>query len=147
MRKAFLRSVLVQESRAYGFTLAFWGSGILLIDAFGIPTLYRVLFYTGGAILGFGILTLVAFRKALSTVEYEQPQYLVFSMVHFISALAPIVLTHFAIIGVQSQSFFDPWIAYLIAGLTVSMGYNLLMLIEERLSRKALKWEKKLVNI
>lgn len=147
MQKAFLRSLLVQESRAYGFTLAFWGSGILLIEAFGLPSLYQILFYTGGAILGFGLLSLVAFKRALTTVEYDQQQYLVFSMIHFLSALAPIVITHFMIVTVQTQSLMEPWLAFVTAGIAVSTFYNLLMLLEERVGRKALKWEEKLLSL
>jgi hypothetical protein len=140
MRKDFLRSMLAQESRAYGFTLAFWGSGALLIDNFGMPLLNEILLYTGGAIAGFGFLTLLAFRQAFSTVENEETQYLVFSMVHFLSALAPILITSYL---VQLRAAY----AFFLAGLSVSVVYNLMMLVEDRLSRHAMRLERKLVKL
>lgn len=140
MRREFLRSVLAQESRAYGFTLAFWGSGALLIKAFGLPSLTEIMLYATGAIVGFGLLTVIAFKQAFSTVEYEEPNYLVFSMIHFISALAPIIATYYLV-------NLDNFYAFFLAGVSVSMVYNLLMLVEDRVSRQAPEWERKLVNL
>jgi len=140
MRKEFLRSILAQESRAYGFTLSFWGSGALLIGKFGVPNLLEILLYVFGAVIGFGILAIIAFRQAFSTVEYEEPQYLVLSMIHYIAALAPIIITNYLLT-------LDHYIAFVLSGVTVSTVYNLLMLAEERVSRKALKIEKRLLKI
>jgi hypothetical protein len=138
--KDFLRSVLIQESRAYGFTLAFWGSGALLIQHFGAPSLEQVLAYVGGALIGFGAITLAAFRQAFTTAEAEEPEYLVFSMIHFLSALGPIAVTFFSIpLGSPG--------AFLVAGFSVSTVYNLLMMVEERLSRRALELERRLLDL
>ena len=137
MRSNFLRTILAQESRAYGFTLAFWGSGILLVNAFGLPDLGHVLLYTGGAIIGFGAITLLAFRQPLQNVQYEETEFMVFSMVHFISALLPIVLTSWF-------TKFEPAAAFLLSGASVSMNYNLLMLLEERLAERMASIERNL---
>ncbi|WEL20061.1 hypothetical protein [Candidatus Nanohalococcus occultus] len=137
MNSNFLRTVLAQESRAYGFTLAFWGSGIVLVDSFGLPDLGLVLSYTGGAILGFGLITLAAFRQPLENVEYEETDYMVFSMIHFISALVPILLTSWL-------TRFEPQTAFLVSGASVSMNYNLLMILEERLAERIAKVERRI---
>lgn len=137
MNSNFLRKILAQESRAYGFTLAFWGSGIILVNSFGLPDLEFVLLYTGGAILGFGAITLAAFRQPLKNVEYEETEFMVFSMVHFISALVPILLTSWL-------TRFNAETAYLVSGTSVSMNYNLLMLVEEHLAERIASIERKL---
>ena len=141
MNRDFLRSILAQESRAYGFTIAFWGSGALLIKQFGLPSMLEIVLYASGAIAGFGLLTILAFRQAFSTVEYEDPKYLVFSMIHYISALAPIMVTGYVLVPLNNlQAFF-------LAGLSVSTVYNLMMLLEDRLSRQAYDLERKLVEM
>lgn len=143
MKKDLLRSILMQESRAYGFTIAFWGSGALLIGAFGVPSVEGVLSYGSGAVIGFGIVSLIAFERALGNVENPQQEYLVLSMVHYLAALAPILLTYLyvSVIGLQLiESFF-------LAGLSVSITYNLLMIVEEYLSERVRHIEKRLIKI
>lgn len=135
MAKTFLRAALAWESRAYGFTIAFWGSGALLIKEFGLPTLLEALSYGGGAIIGFFLLTLYAYHGALKPVEYEEPQHLILSMVHYLAALFPIIATFYAT-GLDS-----PY-AFIVAGMSVSIIYNLGMMAEESLSEEAEKLEK-----
>ncbi|PSH01465.1 MAG: hypothetical protein BRC26_03455 [Nanohaloarchaea archaeon QH_8_44_6] len=139
MNAKFLQSVLARESRAYGFTLAFWGSGALLIGEFGIPDLTGVLLYTSGAIIGFGLLSFWAFKSALYPVEFDEPRYLVFSMIHFLAALAPILVTYFVLPAGETAAFF-------VSGFCVSTFYNLFMIVEEKLSEHARVWEDKLLN-
>jgi hypothetical protein len=139
MRADFLRSTLIEESRAYGFTLAFWGSGALLIQHYGPPNLEQVIMYVGGALLGFGLLTMWAFREAFTTATAEDPEYLVLSMVHFVSAIVPILVT-FMVLGIGD-------FAFLISGFSVATIYNILMVAEERMSRKALQLEKKFIGL
>lgn len=37
MNRVFMRNLLIAESFAYGFTIAFWDSGHFLIDQYGLP--------------------------------------------------------------------------------------------------------------
>lgn len=129
MNSNLLRSVLLEESRAYGFTIAFWGSGALLINRFGIPHLGEVLSYAGGAVLGFGLLTIWVYRRPLSPAETEETRYLAISMVHYLAAIVPIVATSFL-------TQLDPGIAFFISGASVSVLYNILMVVEEWISEK-----------
>lgn len=139
MYKGFLQSALAKESRAYGFTIAFWGSGAMLIKAQGVPELIEALSYGGGAILGFGLLTLLAYRRALDAADYEENRIMILGMIHYIGALLPVVLAYyFARIS-------SPW-SFLLTGLTATVGYNLGMLVEEALSEKAERWEKRIQN-
>jgi hypothetical protein len=140
MDSSFLRSILAGESRAYGFTIAFWGSGILLIQAYGMPQLPEILGYGFGAVAGFGLISVLAFRQAFNTVEYERPQYLVLSMVHYLAALAPIVVTNYL-------TWLEPMHAFFFSGMAVSVVYNLVMLVEEYLAEEARILEERLIGI
>ncbi len=137
MRQDLLRSILVGESRAYGFTIAFWGSGMLLVNYLGTPTVVEVLLYGLGAVMGFGLLSILAFRTALGNPEYSDGDFLVLSMVHYLAALAPVIVSY-GIIQLW------PGYAFFLSGASVSLFYNLLMLTEERISEEARYLERKL---
>ncbi len=139
MRNNFLRSTLAKESRAYGFTIAFWGSGAALIKAFGLPTLIEALSYGFGAVLGFGILSIIAYRKALGTPDYEEKDIMVLSMVHYIAALIPVAAAF-------QLNFLGPVKAHLATGMAASLLYNLGMVFEEFISEEAMALERKLVR-
>lgn len=139
MDRNFLRSTLVEESRAYGFTIAFWGSGAMLIAENGLPSLMEALSYGGGAVVGFGLLTLIAYRRALGTPEYEESPVMILGMVHYIGALLPIALAaYFA-------RLVSPW-SFILAGFSASVAYNLGMLAEEALSEKAREIERRYLS-
>lgn len=139
MNKDFLRSTLEKESRAYGFTIAFWGSGAILIAENGLPSMIEALSYGGGAVLGFGLLTLIAYQRALGHPKYENSQIMVLGMVHYIAALVPIILAAYF------SKLMSPW-SFLLTGISASVAYNLGMLIEESLSERAEKLEIKLLT-
>lgn len=139
MDRDFLRSTLEKESRAYGFTIAFWGSGAILIAEHGLPSLLEALSYGGGAVIGFGLLTLIAYHRALEKPSYEDEKIMILGMIHYIAALLPIVAAaYFA-------KLVSPW-SFLFAGASTSIFYNLGMLVEESLSEKAKKLEKRILN-
>lgn len=122
--KNYMRSMISGESRAYGFTIAFWGSGALLINEFGAPNLPLALSYGFGAVLGFGLLALALFGRKTEASENQAP--LVLSTIHYLSALAPMVFTHLVI-----QTDLQPSIKFALGGMGVSVLYNLLSIIEE----------------
>ncbi|PSH00030.1 MAG: hypothetical protein BRC28_01320 [Nanohaloarchaea archaeon SW_4_43_9] len=137
MRKNFLRSTLANESKAYGFTIAFWGSGALLVNYSGLPTVSEALMYGLGAITGFAALILYSYRNTFSEIEYEESDVMVLSMVHYVAALLPIAITYY--IGRLETPY-----NFLMTGFSVSMLYNLGMILEEILSEKGRKLEQKL---
>lgn len=142
MAENFLRSILAGESRAYGFTIAFWGSGALLINHFGLPGLGEALSYGFGAVTGFGILALIAFRYAFGPVDYEEPRYLVFSMIHYTAALLPVLFT-----GIIARNLSSPVMAFFLSGLSVSITYNLAMLLERTIGEEARQLEDVFVKL
>jgi hypothetical protein len=125
MAEDYLQSMLAGESRAYGFTIAFWGSGALLINQFGAPGLLNVLSYGFGAVLGFGVLALSLLRGDRESASGDQT-LLALSTVHYLSALAPIIFTHLAI-----QTGLPVEVKFLLGGMAVSLLYNLLSVIEK----------------
>ncbi|MFB6115812.1 MAG: hypothetical protein ABEK04_06030 [Candidatus Nanohalobium sp.] len=128
MRDKFLKSMLAGESRAYGFTIGFWGSGVVLINTFGVPGVFRALIYGLGAVTGFGILAINSFGGITKEVEKKDSEYLALGTTHYLASLAPI-----AIAGVLAR-YLTAVPAFFVGGLSVSLTYNLLALLEEDLS-------------
>ncbi|SEH51910.1 hypothetical protein SAMN05192561_10471 [Halopenitus malekzadehii] len=130
MDREFLRRLLVEEAFAYGFTIAFWGSGVLLVDAFGVFGIRGVLAYAVGAVTGFGLLLVGTFDGVLAAVDVDgDPSYHVLAGIHYVAALVPIVTAHFLVradIG-QTPTVF-------LVGVSVPVWYNLFVTAEEVLT-------------
>lgn len=126
MEKNYLQDLLAGESRAYGFTIAFWGSGAMLIKANDLPTVELALLYGLGAVVGFGVLALAAFGRSNKEVEAKDSGYLVLGMVHYLAALVPIYLTYLI-----TSSSLPATADFFLSGFTVSTTYNILALVEE----------------
>jgi hypothetical protein len=94
----------------------------------------------------------VAFRAAFTTVDSQEPEYLVLSMVHYMAALLPILITY-ALTTLKTSSFFPVFgqssatFAFLISGFVITTVYNLSITVEDQLSRKALELEKRLIGL
>jgi len=131
-RKNHLQSMLAGESRAYGFTIAFWGSGALLINEFGAPDLMLALSFGFGAVLGFGALALSAFRG--NKAQSNHQALLVLSTVHYLSSLVPMIVTSILVrLNIPAE------LTFLLAGMSVSLLYNLLSILEETIAEKVIK--------
>lgn len=140
-RKNFLKETLTQESRAYGFTIAFWGSGALLINHAGTPSLTQALMYGLGAVTGFGLLTLYTYRAAFSSARtQERSKLMVLSMIHYLGALIPIAAASY------TAKIADP-LNFFVTGISTSVLYNLGMLVEEILSERGQALEEKLYEV
>lgn len=134
-----MRSLLVEESFAYGFTIAFWGSGLLLIDEYGLLHTRGILEYAVGAITGFGLLAVVTFGGAVDTVEVDQPpSYYVLAGIHYLSGLVPIGVTHFLVGATLGKG-----ITLFLSGAAVSVLYNGFAAFEEVISEAVWKIEER----
>lgn len=136
-RRNFLKNALAEESRAYGFTIAFWGSGALLVKHSGVPDVQQALLYGIGAITGFALLNLYVYRSAFTEPESEGEKLLVLSMIHYFGSLLPIAAAGYLAKLESPANFF-------LTGLSVSILYNLGMVIEEILSEKGEQLEERL---
>jgi len=140
MKKSFLRDVLTGESRAYGFTIAFWGSGQALVYHSGSILPENVFIYGLGAVTGFSIMAYFAFREALRPASYEDSDYMVMSMMHYLAALLPIALAYLY------GNFMQGNVLFFATGASVSLTYNIAMIAEELFSEEAHYLENKLIN-
>lgn len=137
-----MRNLLVEESFAYGFTIAFWGSGLLLINEFGLLHTIGLLEYAVGAISGFGLLAVATFGGAVDTVDVDDPpSYFVLAGIHYFSGIVPIVVTHFLLFVALSKG-----ITLFLAGALVSILYNLFAALEEVISEKVRAAEQRFVT-
>lgn len=128
MAQKFMKSMLAEESRAYGFTIGFWGSGAVMINSFGTPDVGLALLYGLGAVTGFGILAVNSFGGVTEEVEKEDSTYMALGTVHYLASLVPIILA-----GFIAQNL-NPVSGFFLGGLSVSLVYNLLALLEEDIS-------------
>lgn len=120
MNRAFMRSLLVEESFAYGFTIAFWGSGLLLINEYGLLHTTGLLEYAIGAITGFGVLAIATFGGAVDTIEVQDPpSYFVLAGIHYLSGLIPIIAIHLLLSGPLGKET-----TLFLAGMAVDVLYN-----------------------
>lgn len=137
--RQFVRQLLVDEAFAYGFTIAFWGSGVLLIDAFGIPGVQGVFAYAAGTVSGFGALAVATFGGPIQTVEHDTaPEYLVLTAIHYLSALVPIGATHLLVTAGLGEL-----VTLFLAGAAVSVGYNISATLEKALSEALRRVERR----
>mgnify|MGYP000338933165 CR=1 FL=1 len=142
MNRKFVRSLIVEESFAYGFTIAFWGSGLLLINEFGLLQTLGIIEYASGAITGFGVLAVVTFGGAVGSVDIEEsPAYFVLAGIHYLSGLVPIAVTHGLIaLGLGKA------VTLFLTGMAVSICYNVFATFEEALSEMVWRAEQTVLD-
>lgn len=122
---------LIAESEAYGYTLAVWGAGALLIDAFGIPGVRAVLAYVGGALVGFALLAELAWEGIAAEMTVERtPTSRVASAIHLLSTGGTLLVAHALIVAIAGADA-GALVAFLLVGVAVTTTYNLLLLVEE----------------
>lgn len=122
---------LTDESKAYGYTLAIWGSGASLINAFGFPAGLEVMLYVFGAVVGFGLLAVSVYGAMFGAVpNLEEEEMVVASMIHLLAALGTVGMSIVIAQELPAQ------MAFFLAGVNASVTYNLLLLAEVALSRQ-----------
>lgn len=142
MNRSFLRGILVEESFAYGFTIAFWGSGLLLINEFGSLSTLGILKYAAGAITGFGTLAVLTFGGAINPVSIDsRPSYHVLAIIHYLAALVPIGIAHFLIEAPLAKGS-----TIFMTGMLASVCYNVLVTLEETISEVLWQFEQQYLN-
>ncbi|MGZ0746966.1 hypothetical protein [Haloparvum sp. AD34] len=129
-----LEANLSSESEAYGYTLCIWGAGALLVDAFGVPGVTRTLAYVAGALLGFGVLAVVAFRGVTATATVsESPSSLVASTIHIVATGGTLTGVHGFLLLVGEAHV---TLAFAAVGCLATVAYNVLLLLESSLVRR-----------
>lgn len=131
---------LTDTSKAYGYTLAVWGSGAVLIGRYGFPEPLYVMAYTFGAVAGFGILALMVYGTVFKEVtDLKEDTLLVATMLHFIAALGTIALSA----GI-AEVIASPLHGFLLVGINATGSYNVGLLVEAVLYRELEDLERRL---
>ncbi len=129
MGNEYLRSMLTGESRSYGFTIAFWGSGAVLINYFGVPELFPALLFGIGSITGFALLAILALRMEEPKEATSNKNLLIISGIHYLSALLPILVAYSIIsLGIEIHA------SFFLSGMSVSLLYTLLSIQEQNMA-------------
>lgn len=129
---AMLRGNIKSESEAYGYTLAVWGSGAMLLQSFDILAIDVVAFVLGG-VIGFGVLAALAFKDVLERVNLDQDVDLVAgSMIHILASLGTVLISYFLIHNIGRGLELE--LLSLVIGVNTTFTYNILLLVEEYLT-------------
>ena len=94
-----LRAAVGSSAGPYGYTLATWTTGAVLINARGIPDLLAVLMFMAGAAAGFAFVGTLAFGGVTKHFDRERGQALPWGSFHFFSVglaiLAAALVAHY----------------------------------------------------
>ena len=124
-----------EESEAYGYTLAVWGSGAILMDQFGSPNALQIFLFVGGALLGFGLLSLVAFDELFAPAESPDSQRLIVaSTIHVFGTFGNLVLSYLIAAAVGGAGW-PAAAGFLVVGVHVTVTYNLGLVTEAWVTR------------
>ncbi|WP_435063155.1 hypothetical protein [Halobaculum sp. EA56] len=126
---------LAAESEAYGFSLATWGSGAVVVHDVGVPGVVGASAFVGGAVAGFALLAAVAFGGLLSETETEDRSLAVVSTVHVLATTGTVLSVHAAVVVARGR--FPGALALFAAGVALTVSYNLLLTTEDLLGRVA----------
>jgi hypothetical protein len=80
-----LRSAIGTSAAPYGYTLATWTTGAVLIHARGVPDTFETLMFMAGAVAGFAFVGILAFGSMTGHFAQESRQLPLWESFHFVS--------------------------------------------------------------
>ncbi|WP_153550790.1 hypothetical protein [Candidatus Nanohalobium constans] len=98
----------------------------MLIGQYGMPDFIQAAAYGAGAVTGFGLLALIAFKNTFSAIEDTKSTMVVLSMMHYLAALIPLMISKVIVENVSVPAY-----GFFMAGMSVSVVYNALSVLEE----------------
>ena len=117
------------EAKAYGFTLVVWTTGAVTIAERGLPGVAGAFAYLGGILVAQTIVVFAAFGTPRSTWRVESEDRRTYGAIH----VASVVLAVLSGWGLAAW-IPDRALAYLVAGFTACVLYQLLLALEIALS-------------
>ena len=132
-----IRNNILDESAAYGYTLSIWGSGAMLIQSSGL-TAESVLAFVLGGLTGFAFLTAVAFRGIFMDIEKESGETIVASMIHVLASFGSVLITYLIVQNLNLEVLH----MFFLIGAHTTVTYNVMMVLEEYISRDIYRFEK-----
>lgn len=138
-----LRENITNESIAYGYTLAIWGSGALLLSNFQTNPTDILSFVTGG-VAGFALIAGIAFKGLVKEVKLDSGgNFIVTSMIHIFSSLGTVLANYFII---TSGSNLSEVVIFFIVGINTTFLFNIMLLAESYISEDVLKLEERIAG-
>lgn len=80
-----LRSAVGSSAAPYGFTLAVWTTGAVIIHSQGLPNAFEALGFAAGAVLAFACVGFMAFGDLTGSSGEGQPKTALWGNFHFLS--------------------------------------------------------------
>lgn len=80
-----VRTAVGSSAAPYGYTLASWTTGAVLMHAYGVPTAIDTLLFMCGAVLAFAAVGAVAFRGMTTQFAHAPRQAPLWDSFHFFS--------------------------------------------------------------
>ncbi|MEE6210726.1 hypothetical protein U3A55_11225 [Salarchaeum sp. III] len=134
--RARLAQTLVDESRAYGYTLVIWGAGAMLIAEYGVPSSLEVLAYIAGSLFEFAAVTYYAFGGVLTAAdEGARDVKTAAEMVHLAATFCNLVVA-IALVTVLANTPTPVLASFGVVGVQATVGYSVLLVAEEVLGER-----------
>ncbi len=131
-----LRKNITNESVAYGYTLAVWGSGALLLNSFQTSPADILSFVIGG-VTGFALLSIIAFKGLVTHVDIDEDNdYVPASMIHILASLGTVIANYTIITQLPQPSKI---LLFLIVGVNTTFLYNLMLVAESYVTNNLLR--------
>lgn len=125
---------LVSESKAYGYTLAVWGGGAILIGHYRTLGVIRIALYIGGALTAMAVLAFAAFGGLFTEQNRPEGQRrLAASMVHVAATGGSLLVSY--LIVIVGRPFLPPGGVFLLVGFQTTLLYNVLLVSEDTVAR------------
>jgi len=80
-----LRSAVGSSAAPYGFTLAVWTTGAVIIGSQGLPSALNALAFAAGAVLAFAFIGFLAFGDLTGDNTEKRPRTALWGNFHFLS--------------------------------------------------------------
>lgn len=125
-----LRTAVGASDAPYGFTLAIWTSGALLVHADGLPNTFDALSFMVGSVLAFALIGSIAFGGITAHFEEEPRKSALWGNFHFLSVGAAIGAATLTANHVQGRLVW-PLVAFVVTAV-----YLLILGVEFSLSDK-----------
>ncbi len=135
-----LREKITKESHAYGYTLTVWASGALLLTGDFNISHTSILMYIFGAVIGFLVLAVIAFKELLAEIEPDDNKLIVVSMVHLLAALGTVYIAHLF------TKVLSGYTAFFVIGVNATFTFNIFLLLEDYFSEMLLYLESRIMK-
>jgi hypothetical protein len=125
-----LRAAVGSSAGPYGYTLATWITGAVLMNARGVPDTVAALAFMAGAVLGFAFVGVLAFGGLTKHFDRERGQALLWGSFHFFSVGLAIGTAALVAYYVQSfiawplAAFLSTTVYFLILGAESTAAYT-----------------------